>query len=246
MLARSLHNLAVTKMTLLDSAKHNYDTAAKEVQGMEQAKPESCKLPSDTQHEPSQHSDHEDDDAFSEISFESESSPPVTPSTRPQGLLNDLADQPSKPVSEKSYHQSPLRLRKRAASSPLKKSIKVEEDDPFQSPNLTKSVNSVTFSESTDEWLETRAMERFYIHLDDFTLMLRHHQEVLAELVEEVENAQRSRYEGQRMASKGGAEETRTLDRKRRIDRLKKCGWKMPKFDAERIQELCEKALAEL
>ena len=76
--------------------------------------------------------------------------------------------------------------------------------------------------------------------------MLLKHIEVIDALIRSTEEAQANHCAGKRSVNEYTDDETKTLDRKARIQALKASGWKRDRYRPERYQELCAKALSEL
>ena len=77
--------------------------------------------------------------------------------------------------------------------------------------------------------------------------MLHNHITTITELIATTTQIQAIRYHAvPRLPSEGATEEARELDRKVRIERLRASGWVRERFCAERCEELCRRALAEL
>jgi hypothetical protein len=128
------------------------------------------------------------------------------------------------------------------------------ESEPT-SPPLTPS--------SSDEYdghafQVARSIDRCCEHLSGLRTQLVRHSTSLDQLLsassfsatDHHHHQQRDNLAGQSVkansSSSSSAEELRALDRRARIERLRKCGWQRKRFDARRYEELCEAAMAEL
>ncbi|KAI4174853.1 MAG: hypothetical protein LQ348_006292 [Seirophora lacunosa] len=118
---------------------------------------------------------------------------------------------------------------------------------PLSSPPcfFSKRRRSVTFSASSFQWLQHRSTERYNAHLAGFAELLQGHIDNLEELISKVRDVHADR-RVKRLASFGGDREARAADLRERIVRLRAKGWERGRFAAERYQELCAMALAEL
>lgn len=110
---------------------------------------------------------------------------------------------------------------------------------------FSKRRRSVTFSTSSFQWLQHRSTERYNAHLAGFAELLQGHIENLEELILKVSDVHADR-RVKRLASFRGDREARAADLRERIVRLRAKGWERERFAAERYQELCAMALAEL
>ncbi|KAL8963286.1 MAG: hypothetical protein Q9193_000426 [Seirophora villosa] len=108
-----------------------------------------------------------------------------------------------------------------------------------------KRRRSVTFSASSFQWLQHRSTQRYNAHLTGFAELLQGHIDNLEELISKVRDVHADR-RVKRLASFGADGEARTADLRERIVRLRAKGWERERFAAERYQELCAMALAEL
>lgn len=110
----------------------------------------------------------------------------------------------------------------------------------------TPSTPSITFSDSTSTWLQSRMRERYNTNLLDFSEMLTNHISTISSLIQATKAAQSNRYKFKRLESYGEDVEARSADLKARIVRLKAIGWRRERFVPEKYQELCAMALVEL
>lgn len=76
--------------------------------------------------------------------------------------------------------------------------------------------------------------------------MLENHTITINSLIESTQEIQAHRYSVKRLPSYGGDEAAKEADKRERIKRLREIGWKRERFQPEKYQELCAKALAEL
>ncbi|KAL8990616.1 MAG: hypothetical protein Q9177_000766 [Variospora cf. flavescens] len=113
-------------------------------------------------------------------------------------------------------------------------------------PFSTRRRRSITFSASSFQWLLHRSTERYNTHLADFAKMLQGHVHDLEELMISSARDAQADWRVKRLASFGGDREARAVDLRERIVRLRAKGWKRERFAAERYQELCATALADL
>jgi hypothetical protein len=105
------------------------------------------------------------------------------------------------------------------------------------------------------EFLLSRSLARYRTHLTGMQAQLRYHiVSVTKQLttLQEVRRARRSNQPNLFAAfSAGGIDgmdmnELRKAELKARVERLRETGWKKERFDAQRYQNLCEQAFAEL
>ena len=89
-------------------------------------------------------------------------------------------------------------------------------------------------------------MQRFNTHVVDFEQMLQRHVEVVDMLIKSTMEVQADSHTVKRSDSQVNDEETRTADRRAKIEKLKANNWKRERFRPERYQDLCARALAEL
>ncbi|KAL9014601.1 MAG: hypothetical protein Q9173_000746 [Seirophora scorigena] len=116
---------------------------------------------------------------------------------------------------------------------------------PSSPPWFSERRGSITFSASSFQWLQHRSTERYNTHLAEFTELLQAHSDNLEDLISKVKDVHADR-RVKRLASSGGDREARAADLRERIVRLRTKGWERERFAAERYQELCAMALAEL
>ena len=126
-------------------------------------------------------------------------------------------------------------------------------DDPFF-PNSV----SLQLSASTKSFFDNQTYQLSPMHLSDshftdarltdFVQCLANHTQVVVHLIDEAKRAQMQRSASQRWDRSVGesAEDGKIAERKAYIERRRKEGWKMERFDATRIQRVCERALEEL
>lgn len=95
-------------------------------------------------------------------------------------------------------------------------------------------------------FFETRTRQRYNTFLADFTQMLTHHVDRTDELMQSTKTALENRRNGTKPPSFCENEETKNLDRRLRIEKLKAKGWIRERFQPHKYQLLCAKALSEL
>jgi len=76
--------------------------------------------------------------------------------------------------------------------------------------------------------------------------MLTTHIDTITHLTQTTQDIQAQRHTTKRLASYGEDEEAKAADRKARIVRLRKGGWRRERFRPERYWGVCERALGEL
>ena len=230
MIARSLHNLAASKLVLINSARISYISALSSLPRELTESSQDCG-PSYT-----------DDDSSSGTSSSTSTPSPTTPT--PKGRLRGK-NLPSKPnlkaASSPPLWPSPLHIRK-----PLATLVNGCEQDTRRRSLGSSKRRNVTFTDSTAKWLRQRATERLNAHLVEFNAMLRYNIEKVIDLAKSTEEAQANRYNGRRLAALEDDEHVKFLDRQDRIRKLKARSWERERFNPKRYQTLCEKALAEL
>jgi flagellar biosynthesis chaperone FliJ len=98
--------------------------------------------------------------------------------------------------------------------------------------------------ESSPKTSGPNSTHQYNEHLNDFAEMLADHVSSIKTFRQSVEAA----HGVWRPSSQNGAgsKEMDPEERMLRIARLKERGWERPRFDAQRYQDLCERAMAEL
>lgn len=87
----------------------------------------------------------------------------------------------------------------------------------------------------------------FTTNLLSFAAMLTTHIAIVDSLIRVTQTTQANRAAGgTRQPSHGASEEARALDRKVRVERLRRDGWGRERFRPEKYEGLCERALEEL
>ena len=231
LLARALHNLSISKLPLLNSAKASYASALSSLPNVELAysSPESRCLGENG---------GPDHNAASSPRLPLLESP--TPVARFLGRAGQLKS-PRGLASPPRFWPSPLYFEKNK-STPIEA---CEVDIQGGAPESPKRF-SVAFSDSTTEWLHERPTGRLNAHLEGFGVMLAQHIESVDDLAKSIKEAQMDRHNGHCLVADGEDESTKTLNRRERIKQLKAKGWERERFNPEKYRFLCKKALAEL
>ena len=158
---------------------------------------------------------------------------------------------------------SPLRIRKTIRSSPAPSPLTPSPTSPFYSHDITSlpatppsSADDPFFPSSTSLQLSASTKSFFYsqthvtnpTHLMDLAQCLASHIQVVDNLVEDARKAQMQRSVSQHWdrSVSGNAEIGKIADRRTYIEKRRKEGWEMERFDAARIRRICERALEEL
>ena len=148
---------------------------------------------------------------------------------------------------------SPLRIRKTISPGPGPSPMTPSPTTPSstlpyptppssaEDPFFPQSV-SLQLSPKTKKYLHNQALGRYCTNLEDFAEMLENHIQGVDRLVLEAKDAQMQKSVSQRWGGSDG----KPAERKAYIEKRRKEGWKMERFDAERVQRLCERALEEL
>ena len=185
-------------------------------------------------------------------------------------IFRDLSISKLTPLSQRSPSElnvkkpSPLRIFKQATNRPLPCTPSPKTKRPLPRPLSTilyqfspaclpssASNRSITFAQLTDEWLYSRASERYNSHLISFSEMIQKHITNVDDLIKSTHELHTARREGrsgvmQRLINRFETDEVKEIDRRGRIENLKKRGWERKRFDPKKYQDLCAKALKEL
>ncbi|RDW85062.1 hypothetical protein BP6252_02652 [Coleophoma cylindrospora] len=164
------------------------------------------------------------------------------------------------------FEPLPLKVKKTVSFSlpsdlSRKKSKSSTSEDPFISPASNERLSPSTSSPSqTSPYLLSRAHARYMQHLTSLSTQLRYHQGSVRELIRSIHSARKARRSNSPeifhefsptagVIARGGALEANEESKKdlqQRIERLKERGWRKERFCAEKYQELCAQAMAEL
>ena len=234
-IARSTHHMHTSKLQTLERVKQDYEAAVASL-------PVPSEMDSNTTLE---------DDSILDTESRSSTPTPYT-SIRNTSVSSKSSIESCNPDPDHSteYHnvEKPLPLRIRKAAS-------FDKYSTMQLPHQTSTTNkgpatarpiSITFSDSSFTWIHNRSLERYNTYLEDFAEMLQNHIHVINYFIQTTKEAQVASQAGRRLVSCGDSEEAKAADLKARIERLKVNEWKRKRFQPERYQKLCAKALAEL
>lgn len=257
-IGRLTHNLSPVKIHLLEQAKISYQAAASSLPRADVAHDYHGQSDADTRSTCSTPSDEGSDSWSGNPPRPRGSSQHEHPTPNTSSLSS--IDSDGLPQAGTKFRPSPLRIRKIPSfrdeltdSGDDEQSVSAclhPHSPPQQRCASTAESDSrptsITFSVSVDSWLQARSYERYNNRLAAFAEVIANHISTIDILIQKTRGVQSARYFTKRLASHGEDEESRAANLRFRIARLKASGWKMERFAAERYQELCARALAEL
>ncbi|RDW78096.1 hypothetical protein BP5796_05948 [Coleophoma crateriformis] len=185
-----------------------------------------------------------------------------------ESIPKPSSQKPQTCKTPREFEPLPLKVKKTVSFSlPSGLSRKIckrssTSEDPIMSSASNESLNPSASSPSeTPSYLLSPAHARYMQHLTSLSAQLRYHQDSVRELIRSIHTSRKARrsntpeifHEFSRtaaVAARGGtfeeANEECKKDLQQRIERLKERGWRKERFCAEKYQELCAQAMAEL
>jgi hypothetical protein len=121
--------------------------------------------------------------------------------------------------------------------------VPIDQGTPRPS-SPTPATFTMSTRTNTSVWMLDQAQRRFDALVAELAPMLERHIEAINMMIEDAVEAKTHRYVSTNVDS--GDEEKNRIARQVRIAKLKARGWKRERFNPQRYQELCAKALAEL
>lgn len=260
-----IHNLSSSKMDMLIQARASYEAAASSLPSLE-ATPE-------TEDSMDQGEWSESETASPRLYTPSEG--PSTPSPTFSNFYSPAPSSPSSLYSKSSpddkfddtARRHALHIHTNIPFLPPPQEHNFTSSTPTTPPPTKKPPPQLqnrsqsspctapnAFATATESWLQIRAQTRFNTSLLAFSEMVSNHICSIDSLLTTVREAHANRYNATnkkphqaRMTAFPGYGVDEALDLKIRIHRLRETGWKIGgRFEPERYQRLCERALADL
>ena len=241
-----MHHLSAIKIQSLVTSLHHFESAASSL-------PQPITLIDDLRSSSTlSQSDVEDlrslDDSASSVD-------PLSPRKSPPPYFENTREGP---IKHQGY-AAPLRIRRADGTGyrpisgvtmdedlpfpPIETRLSPPEEDVFQAP-MTPTPTAMS-SEPAVAWLQAVAQRRYNEHLYDFVDTLTRHVAILRSLIEATQQAQATRYAATNSSAEDEAD-IKAATLKARILKLKARNWERERFQPEKYQRLCEKALDEL